>query len=143
MARSDRAAVEPEMWKFYKELSEGNDVETVPFKVLKDIFMLAVCLGFSMKKRRPLSEGRQAIIRFETFAQSTDVPVLHAIAIADTGDVEILDQGFEFLTIAEEYANEGIRFLTEKLLDQRGLPLWNLVELIQQGETALSVPPIK
>jgi len=36
----------------------------------------------------------------------------------------------DILTIAEEYAHAGIYDLKAHLLDERGQPLWNLVDLI-------------
>lgn len=127
---SDRVFIDPEMHKTYKELSEGTDPEDVPFGELKDVFMMAACLGFANGKRRPLS-SRRDILLWERLSPQTDVPVLYAIAIAETGDVEILNQGYEFLTIAEEYANEGIHILRDRIFSQRGRPLWNLVDLIR------------
>jgi dnd system-associated protein 4 len=135
-SRSDRVAVEPELHEIYKKLSEGSDPEDTPFGELKDVFMMATCLGYAKGKRKPLS-GKRDIIRWETFSRDIDVPVLYALAIAETGDVEILDEGFEFLTIAEEYANSGIHILNDRILNQRGRPLWNLVDLVR-GEIGKS-----
>jgi dnd system-associated protein 4 len=104
-SRDDRVAIDPEMHEIFKRLSDGTDPEEVPFGQLKDVFLMAACLGYARKKRRPLPAKTRDIIRLETFSQS-DLPVLYALAIATTGDVEILDQGYAFLTIAEEYANE-------------------------------------
>src|SRR6185436_16316406 len=130
-SRSDRVAIDPAMHETYKILSEGTDPEDVPFEELKDVFMMATCLGYSKGKRRPLSKGRRDVVRWETFSGDTDVPILYALAIAETGDVKILDDGFEFLTIAEEYANEGIHILNDEIRKQRGRPLWNLVDLVR------------
>ncbi len=91
---------------------------------------MAACLGYAGKKRRPLPPKTRDIIRLESLSQS-DVPLLYALAIAETSDVEILERGYEFLTIAEEYANAGIHILKDRLLGQRGRPLWNLVDLIR------------
>jgi dnd system-associated protein 4 len=129
-SRDDRVAIDPAMHEIFKQLSDGADPEEVPFGQLKDVFLMAACLGYARKKRRPLPTKTRDIIRLETFSQS-DLPVLYALAIATTGDVDILDQGYEFLTIAEEYANEGIHILQENLLNQRGRPLWNLVDLVR------------
>ena len=134
--RSDRVAVDPETHEIYKRLSEGTDPEDVPFGELKDVFLMAACLGYAHGKRKPLASGRRDIIRWETFSQQADVPVLFALAIAESGDVEILDQRFEFLTIAEEYANTGIHLIAEHVLNRRGRPLWNLVDLVQRATTS-------
>lgn len=129
-SRDDRVAIDPSMHEIYKLLSDGNDPEDVPFGELKDVFLMSACFGYAKKKRRPLPIKTRDIIRLETFSQ-TDLTILYALAIADTDDVEILDRGYEFLTVAEEYANEGIHILSDKLLSQRGRPLWNLVDLVR------------
>lgn len=129
-SRSDRVAVESNMHAVYEKLSKGTDPEEVPFAELKDVFMMAACLGYAKGKRKPLAT-RTYIIRGETLSKDTDIPVLHALAIAAQGDVDILAEGFDFLTIAEEYANAGIHILQGKLSEQRGKPLWNLIDLIQ------------
>lgn len=62
------------------------------------------------------------------------IPALKAIAVADTGDVEIILHKDRILRIAEEYANAGIRELKRELVDQPGQPLWNLVNLIRDTQ---------
>jgi len=52
------------------------------------------------------------------------------LAIADSGDVNVLLSEDEILTIAEEYANAGIHELRAGVLDEYGQPLWNLVAML-------------
>lgn len=127
--RTDRVGFEPTMHELAIKLSQGPDRQEAPFTALKDVFMLAMCLGFTKGIRRPLS-GRVPNILWQTFSLQTDVPVIYAIAIADTGDVAILTENLEFLTIVEEYANEGIRMLEEYLADRRSYPLWSMVQMV-------------
>jgi len=56
--------------------------------------------------------------------------MLKALAIADSGDVDVLLSQDEILIIAEEYANVGIHELRASVLDEYGRPLWNLVSLL-------------
>jgi len=56
--------------------------------------------------------------------------LLKSIAIGETGDVIVLSNVGEVLTIAEEYAHAGILELKDELLDRGGKPLWNLVSLV-------------
>lgn len=130
--RSDRAAIDPSMHDLYKQLSEGADPVEAPFGELKEVFLMAAALGYAKGKKRPLASGRREIVRWETFSRDRDVPFLYSLAIAETGDVKILEEGFEFLTIAEEYANEGIHIMSDRTLNQRGKPLWNLVDLVRK-----------
>lgn len=130
-SRSDRIAIEAKLHDTYKELSSGTDPEFAPFEELKDVFLIAACLGFEIGKRRPLSSDRRDIVRWETLSPETDVPVLYALAIAATGTVDVLDDRGKVLTIAEEYANEGIHLLVGNIVNQNVRPLWKLIEMIR------------
>ena len=49
------------------------------------------------------------------------------MAIADSGDVEVLMRQEDVLTAVEEYANAGIIALESRLSHANGQNLWNLV----------------
>jgi hypothetical protein len=66
-------------------------------------------------------------------SQHTDIPALKALAVSETGDVDVLLDTGHILRIAEEYANAGIHELKFELIDQQGRPLWNLVNLIRKA----------
>lgn len=93
--------------------------------------MWALALGCARKKRRPL-KSREMIFRWEQFTPQMDVPLLKAAAIAADGDVGVLANQNEILTIAEEYANAGIHELRAQLLETSGRPLWNLVAIVEE-----------
>jgi len=135
-SQGDRITIEAKLHDTYKELSSGTDPEFSPFEELKDVFLMAACLGFVRGRRRPLSSDRRPIIRWETLSAETDVPVLYALAIATTDTVEVLDDTGEVLTIAEEYANEGIHELVGSTMNQTVRPLWKLVEMIRSEALA-------
>ncbi len=127
-----RASIEHVHHDFYKQLSEStDDPERCPFRTMKDIFMLAVCLGYRRGQRRPLSSGKKQIFHWTQFSEQVDEPILKAIAIAETGDIQVLGNQEEILQIAEEYANAGIQGLKAQIQDEPGQPLWNLVELVR------------
>ena len=118
----------------YKDLTEGSDVEQAPFRTYKGVFMFATCLGYRNRRgsRRQLPTGKKHTIRREIFTEN-DFILLKAIAIATTGDVDVLMQLGDILTIAEEYAHAGIYDLKAYLLDERGQSLWNLVNLLNSS----------
>ncbi len=128
---SDRINIETKDHELYKILSEKSkeDPETSPFLLMKDLFMWAVAIGVSHKKRRPLAAGKENIFRWDQFSQNMDIPVLKAIALAETGDVNVLLDVDEIIRIAEEYANEGIRLLNFEINEKAGERLWNLANL--------------
>lgn len=129
----DRVSVETNMHQLFRDLTERSteNPEAAPFLLMKDVFMWAVALGVRAGKRLPLSGAKTQIFRWDQLSQDLDVPVLKALAVAETGEIEGLLREDQVLRIAEEYANTGIREMKEVLVDQPGQPLWNLVPLIR------------
>jgi len=127
----DTVAVEDAVHGIYKELTEGNDPATSPFRTMKDIFMWAVALGYKRGERRPLSGKRTTIFRWAQFTPQRDIPIIKALAIASTGDIEVLLNQDQILDIVEEYANAGIHDLRTGILEEHGQPLWNLIGLLK------------
>ena len=118
--------IDPKHHELYSELTTGNEA---PFKTMKDLFMLAASVGSSLGRRVQLSSQRE-IFRWPVFSSQEDIPVLRALAIAETGDTAVLvDQG-HLLTIAEEYANAGIEEVRRWIANQPGKPLENLVQML-------------
>ena len=128
-SRRDRVYIDDAVMDIYKALTEDPNPEQSPFATYKDIFLLAACLGFQHGRRKQLSSGARTTIRLDVFREE-GLGLLKALAIADTGDVAVLQKLGDVLTIAEEYAHAGIYDLKAQLLDERGRPLWNLVDLI-------------
>ena len=128
----DTVAIEESVHEIYKQLTEGTDPVAAPFHTMKDVFMWAACLGYRRGERRPLTGKRVVIFRWAQFTPQTDIPLLKALAIADTGDVNVLLRRDEILSIAEEYANAGIRELRAGVLEEYGQPLWNLVAMLEE-----------
>lgn len=130
----DRVSVETVVHQLFRDLTErsNENPEAAPFVLMKDVFMWAVALGVRIGRRLPLSGAKTQIFRWDQLSQDLDVPVLKALAIAETEEIERLLREDQVLRIAEEYANAGIRELSKELIDQSGQPLWNLVELPRQ-----------
>jgi len=131
--KKDRVYIDESVINNYRDLkADANTIpEQSPFSTYKDVFMLAVCLGYRTGRRQKLpSGGNKHDIRVTVFSDN-DLALLKGIAIAATGDVDVLANPGQILTIAEEYAQVGIYEVKAALLDERGQPLWNLVELVQ------------
>ena len=130
----DRVSVETAAHQLFRDLTErsNENPEAAPFVLMKDVFMWAVALGVRAGKRLPMSGAKTQIFRWDQFSQDLDIPVLKALAVADTGEAETLLHEDQVLRIAEEYANVGIREVKKELIDQPGQSLWNLVELPRQ-----------
>lgn len=131
---SDRVSIETDVHQLYRDLTERStrNPETAPFLLMKDVFMWAVALGVHFDQRQELVGSKTQIFRWDQFSESIDLPSLKAIAVAATGDVDVLVHEDEILRIAEEYANAGVRLLKREVLDKHGQPLWNLLSVIRQ-----------
>ena len=109
----DTVSIDETTHEIYKQLTEGNNILSVPFRTMKDVFMWAVCLGVQQGKKMPLATKRVTVFRWAQFDSQTDIPLLKAIAISESGDVNILLKRNDILNTAEEYANAGIYDLRE------------------------------
>lgn len=120
----------------YKALKEG---ETGIFDSYKDILMMAACVGFKKEKRVPFDHSAEPI-EWDIFSGKTDLPIINAIALSETGDVNVLlddDETFDRkFTILEEYANGGFEHLKNRILDAPGDALDNLIALLDEQEDA-------
>ncbi len=126
----DTVSIDDSVHDIYKQLTEGNDPIDVPFQTMKDVFMWAASLGYQRGERKPIRGKRTTIFRWAQFSPQTDIPLIKAMAIADSGDVEVLMRQEDVLTTVEEYANAGIIALESRLSNTNGQNLWNLVELL-------------
>jgi dnd system-associated protein 4 len=131
---SNRVSISKSVHQLYKDLSERSikNPTDAPFLLMKDVFMFAFALGVYTNKRRSLTGGKEQIFRWDQFSQDRDIPALKAVAVAETGDVEVLAHEDEILRIAEEYANAGIHELKLEVVDRPGQELWNLVNIIRE-----------
>jgi dnd system-associated protein 4 len=126
-----RVSIDAGVHELYKQMTTGKSAEDSPFLTMKDLFMLAACIGFRMQRRKELGKREQPF-HYSVFTEAEDIPILKAIAIATTGDVSILADPDRIVQIAEEYANTGIAEIRAVVGNNAGLPLWNLVEAIRQ-----------
>ena len=107
-----------------------NHQELSPFESMKNIFMLSIFIGYNEKKRIPLGKDKEIIFAWARFSPEEDVPLLRALALAETEDVEVLTDQDQILTIAEEYANGGIIEIQKQVEDMPGDRITNLVDLL-------------
>src|SRR5690349_2933567 len=103
LPRSDRINIDETVMEIYNALrtepgkdKTAADLDEAPFATYKDIFMYAACLGYQNRTKKKLPSGKKTTIRREVFDES-DFTVLGAIAIADSGDVKVLDNISEII----------------------------------------------
>ena len=126
-----RVSIDSSLHELYKELSEGNDPEKAPFRTMKDVFMLAACLGYRRSQHKALSGSRRQIFHWAQFSDQVDVPILKAIAIATTRDILVLADYEQIVQIAEEHANAGVQEIMAQLKSGGRPPLWQTIDLIR------------
>ncbi|MGD9950866.1 MAG: hypothetical protein AB7U29_20730 [Desulfobulbus sp.] len=124
----DTVTIDESVHCIYRELTDGTDPITVPFKTMKDVFLWAASLGYKRGERRPIAGKKLTIFRWAQFNSQNDLPVIKAMCLADSGDINVLLNHDEILNIIEEYANAGIHDLRARINDNHGQPLWNLIK---------------
>ena len=114
-----------------KPRENENHQELSPFESMKNIFMLSVFIGYNEEKRIPLGKDKEMIFAWARFSPEEDVPLLRALALSETEDVEVLTDQDQILTIAEEYANGGITEIQKQVENMPGDRITNLVDLLR------------
>ena len=127
----DRIYINDSHHEIYKDLITEKKDSPQPFKTMKDLFLFATLVGYRCGERIIL-EKEIGIFTWAQFSAQEEVPVLRALAIAETGDVDVLANQDELLTIAEEYANGGIVEIQEQVAEMPGNRIANLVGLLQK-----------
>lgn len=127
--RNNRIYIDKSYHSVYKMLTESEESEQ-PFDSMKNVFMLATFIGYQQKQRIRL-KNKVDIFSWDVLARDEEnVPLLIALALAETSDVEILTDQGRILDIAEEYANAGIIEIKEKIADRRDNKIMHLVNLL-------------
>ncbi len=89
---------------------ETHDIER------KDQFLFALSLGYKMGKPTPISgKKKRQLILTKYLDEDDDMPLLYAIAYAESDDINYVSKSDDALNyvykLAEEYANTGLSFL--------------------------------
>ena len=119
----------------YQELIDSG--EDAPFYKLKDVFLMAACIG-SLQEESDILSARGKEFLLSVFSDDADRAIMDAIAFAKTDDLTILldteEKRGEKYKIVEEFANAGIKTIKKRILDAPGKPLDNLVDFILEYE---------
>jgi len=130
----DRLYVERRGIDLFRELTNqtNNTSQTSqPFTNLKDAFLWAVALGVNAGSRKPLEGAKEGLVMWD-YLTDDDKKSLTLLAIADTNTLEIIGDLEIIQDIAEEYANEGLRIIKNRVKDGPGDPLWKLVNIVRE-----------
>ena len=80
----------------------------------KEQFLIAMAFGFKGKTRRQLENKETSGFFRTSYLRPEDEALINAVAICDTGSVDVLVDRAEVFRIAEEYAHAGIRILVNE-----------------------------
>jgi hypothetical protein len=92
----------------YKNLQKGFIFKGKDYKCL---FMLSLALGYKSGENTPVKDpkGHLNVNSFD----DNDLWTIVAIAVEDTGDLQIMKNGLEMKKIATEYAHTGLGILED------------------------------
>ncbi len=118
----------------YKELTNKKEFGT--FETYKDLFMMAMVVGFLEGNRQPFQNTSETI-NWQVFNASTDEPVINIIAYLETEDFTILydyteDSFKEKIKIAEEYAAGGAKLIYDVIMSDQKNGLQKIIDYIQE-----------
>lgn len=130
----DTVNIDESVHDVYRQLTEGNDLVSSPFKTMKDVFLWAACLGYQRGERKPIIGKKLIIFRWAQFNAQIDIPTIKAISLSENGNIDVALNQEYMLSAIEEYANYGISYLRELSLDSYGKGLYGLVEIINFNE---------
>jgi len=114
----------------------GPGIHIPIFSTKQKALMFAAALGFFRDERTKI-EGRGEGIRFDIFQKALDDGFFDALAIAETGKLEILSEEYESerADIFEEYAYTGLLEMNKACFEKEGDPLENLIRLADEGRS--------
>lgn len=127
-----RVYVDEKAHPIYSELTKGSaeDIESVPFVKMPDLFVAAACLGAKEGKFKELSKKKD-VFYADALDSKIQIPVLISLAYKHTSDLEKLTDARYILNIAEGWANEGIYLLRERIIAGKGLKqLYRFIDFV-------------
>jgi len=106
-------------------------VDNGPFQSKQKALMFAAAVGVNLGSRKKLSSPDVAI-RWDIFERNNDDTFIHALAVAETGGLEILNNASgdseDLITIFEEYSKAGLQYLKGQVLNSPGDVLDELIQ---------------
>ena len=106
------------------------------FPTIRELLCFAALLGYSEQRRLPLDrENGAEDVSYQQFERGDAEDLIYLIALADSKDPEILNDGEESRCseIFEEYANGGLQIIHEAMLRGGGeYPYRDILELLRE-----------
>ena len=114
------------------------------FETKQKALMFAAGLGRRLNRRKPLkTRDARSAIRFDIFEKNSDDDFVYALAVHDSGDLQVLhpDREEDVATTFEEFANAGLQEIL-RLSSRTGADTFDvMMHLVQEARSSLEVPP--
>lgn len=136
---------ENEYEPYYKILgSKSEKNEEQLFSTMKDVYMLALVIGFKNKKRKKITKPSKDPIKLIYFDEYDKV-IMDIVALytyIQDEDISILrnDRQDDKYKLVEEYANAGMEVIVNKVC-KNGYKLEDLVKFAQSFNTQIDEEP--
>ena len=133
-------AVEPRRVRPPKRQLPGSSLRTMerlveegPFQTKQKALMFAAAVGVHFGRREALDASEESI-RWQIFLNNGDDAFIQALGVAETEGLEVLadEEGEAYVGLFEEYANGGLAYLEQHVLNQPVDVLDALVDLLLQ-----------
>lgn len=85
---------------------------------LSKIFIIAMALGFNKKQRVPLKKSNRDDLTRISYLKEEQIGMIRALALKEEGNVEVLLDDEKIYSIAEEYANGGLKILKSLVIGE-------------------------
>ena len=124
-----------DFFSMYCRTGGKSDINQSPFPRMVDLWFLAVCVAMRLGlKTADLGEfNTYKIIEGSIFGNDPwRVHTLMLIAIAKTGDVNIVSEPRKMMSIANGLAVSGLPKVEEMLKDGDAEPIWNLSDALNE-----------
>jgi hypothetical protein len=122
---------------FRKESGASSDIDQSPFDRYVDLWWTALCLGIREGIKSTPSSWHNFVTGVVLNQDPWRIRHLELIALAEEGDVKVLEEPGKVIDIANKYAATGIRLLVDTMTGQTE-PIWALTGLLRSlAEEAL------
>lgn len=136
--RGLRISIDERVHAIYEDLvsRSSESVEDRPFLTMKDVFIVATCLGSKYGQYKELERSRQ-VFNGDLFDPDLEVPILCAIAYNKNKNLDDLYDNEKIIRHCQNYANGGVYVLQEKIESASGLgKLYRIIDIFRSDNIA-------
>lgn len=121
---SDGVFVSKKNHEVYRRFTNGDEAI---FQTMKDMFLAAAVAAFEKKVRHEEARSETVMVfRWAQFNEQNDVPLIQAITLATTEDVNDLIDQRKMLDCVQQFADAGVALVADKWQGTRDRTLQRL-----------------